>query len=118
MRHFVKSFLVAVTIVGAGSLANAETVYGVPVKGYISGYPIVAAGDLKNLPAHVVIAPASYPASNTKVAIPPGYRAAWQDGRLNPLRGVRRQTGEVMTLSIWSDTVPRKLIRERTVIVE
>ncbi|SMR81464.1 hypothetical protein SAMN04488030_1931 [Aliiroseovarius halocynthiae] len=118
MRHIVKSFLLAVALVGTSSISKSETVHGVPVKGYISGYPIVAADDLKNLPAHVIIAPASYPASKTKVAIPHGYRAAWEDGRLNPLRGVRRQAGEVMTLSIWSDTVPRKLIREQTVIVE
>ncbi len=41
--------------------------------------------------------------------IPKGFRAAWKDGRLNPLRGPRTAEGDAMMLKIWTDTVPRKL---------
>ncbi|MDG4649712.1 hypothetical protein P6F26_14805, partial [Roseibacterium sp. SDUM158017] len=42
---------------------------------------------------------------------PPGYRRAWEDGRINPHAGVRTVEGEMEMRQIWTDTVPRRLIR-------
>ena len=47
-----------------------------------------------------------------KLPIPPGYKRAWTDGRLNPLRGAGTQNGQAQMAQIWSDTVPRRLIEE------
>jgi hypothetical protein len=44
-------------------------------------------------------------------SVPPGYGPAWTDGRLNPYRGVRTETGEADMRMIWTDTVPRRLVR-------
>jgi sporulation related protein len=45
-----------------------------------------------------------------KVAVPPGYRKAFSDGRLNPKRGGQTARGEAQMNQVWSQTVPRRLI--------
>lgn len=45
---------------------------------------------------------------------PKGYAAAWDDGRLNPLRGVGTTSGKAQMNLIWSQTVPRYLIDPAT----
>lgn len=45
---------------------------------------------------------------------PRGFRAAFDDGRLNPLSGVGTRRGKAQMGLIWSDTVPRYLIDVRT----
>jgi hypothetical protein len=42
--------------------------------------------------------------------VPPGYRPAWTDGRLNPNRGIGTPAGEAQMRRIWTDGVPRRLI--------
>lgn len=42
------------------------------------------------------------------VRIPSGYKAAWQDGRLNPMRGVGTAQGQAQMARLWSDDVPMK----------
>jgi hypothetical protein len=44
-------------------------------------------------------------------SVPHGYSLAWTDGRLNPYRGIRTEAGEAQTRMIWTDTVPRRLVR-------
>ncbi len=42
--------------------------------------------------------------------IPPGYRAAWEDGRLNPNRGPQTALGDAQMSMIWTDEVPRRAV--------
>jgi hypothetical protein len=44
------------------------------------------------------------------VQVPPGYETVWDDGRLNPKRGVGTLSGVAATNLIWTNTVPRRLI--------
>lgn len=43
-------------------------------------------------------------------SIPEGYRPAWEDGRINPMRGVQTYAGQAETRLYWTDTVPRRLV--------
>lgn len=62
--------------------------------------------------------PPAAPASHSPVArlridaptAPAGYRVAWDDGRLNPYRGIRTPEGDAQTRMVWTDTVPRRLV--------
>ena len=47
-------------------------------------------------------------------AAPPGYVAAWDDGRLNPSRGPRTAAGDAQMNAIWTQTVPRELVQSAT----
>lgn len=42
--------------------------------------------------------------------IPKGLELAWDDGRLNPLRGAGRASGRAKMERIWTQTVPRRLV--------
>ena len=44
------------------------------------------------------------------VKVPKGYRAAWQDDRLNLRRAEQTLAGQAQMRKIWTDTVPRRLI--------
>ena len=39
---------------------------------------------------------------------PPGYKSAWDDGRLNPMRGVRTEAGERQMERVWVPGSPMK----------
>ncbi len=55
----------------------------------------------------------SYPQNAGNVtAVPKGYRLAWKDGRLNPMRGKGTQSGQVAQDQIWTRDVPAKLVSE------
>jgi hypothetical protein len=63
--------------------------------------------------ARMPAVPASSPVALLRVerpSVPPGYRIAWRDGRLNPYRGIRTESGEAHTRMVWTDTVPRRLV--------
>ncbi|SPJ24723.1 SPOR domain-containing protein [Palleronia abyssalis] len=62
----------------------------------------ILAGDLP--PGSVIgIPPSDQP------QIPPGYRRAWEDGRLNPYAGKQTLTGALQQALVWTQTVPRRL---------
>ncbi|MDA5095648.1 SPOR domain-containing protein [Aliiroseovarius sp. KMU-50] len=75
-------------------------------------YTIVRRSDFDKsaLPPSTVIAPQTYVASNMPVTVPEGYKVAWDDGRLNRLRGVRTVGGDLLSAQIWTEDPPRKLI--------
>lgn len=43
--------------------------------------------------------------------VPKGYKAGWGDGRLNLSRGKVTATGDAQSGAIWTNTVPRRLVR-------
>lgn len=43
--------------------------------------------------------------------VPKGYKRAWDDGRLNPHRAHMSPRGFRATQEVWTNTVPRKLLR-------
>ncbi|MBY6203150.1 hypothetical protein KUV65_17405 [Maritalea mobilis] len=57
-----------------------------------------------HLPARIVPPPAP------ERVIPEGYVQVWDDGRINPLRGIRHVSGEAEMAMVWTDTVPRRLV--------
>jgi hypothetical protein len=44
------------------------------------------------------------------VAVPPGYRPAFDDGRLNPHRGKQTLGGALSMALVWTQEVPRRLV--------
>jgi hypothetical protein len=57
-------------------------------------------------------APALRQVVRYEVNPPAGYRAAWQDGRLNPSRGLGSALGQRQMEAVWTNTTPRRLVAE------
>lgn len=49
-------------------------------------------------PINCAVAPASAPASGSIAAPPPGYRGVWEDGRVNPQRGIPTATAQPVSM--------------------
>lgn len=58
---------------------------------------------------HAPVAQAARVASSDLMTPPPGYKAAWQDGRLNPQRAQGTAEGHQRMRQIWTDGVPQEL---------
>ena len=52
--------------------------------------------------------------AESRMKLPKGYKKAWDDDRLNPLRGVGTTSGKAQMELVWSNTVPRYLIDPAT----
>ncbi|WP_421704884.1 SPOR domain-containing protein [Aliiroseovarius sp.] len=59
-------------------------------------------------PATGVAAPGTGPSAGQ--ALPEGYRAAWDDDRLNPNRGPRTAAGDAQMAAVWDDSVPMQRV--------
>ena len=72
----------------------------VAASGYVERAPVVA----KTTSAQAKAAPV--------VAVPKGYRAAFADDRLNPLRGKGTVAGQVAQDQVWTRDVPAQLVSD------
>jgi len=52
------------------------------------------------------------------VSVPPGYKPAWKDDRLNPLRGVGTPAGDAQMAQVWTERVPMKAVRQPVRVVQ
>lgn len=116
MKPILRNLICGAVLAVAAAPAIADDLYGVPVEGYVNGHPVIAPENIDKLPGDLRIVPPSYEASNTQIVLPEGYRAAWEDDRLNPMRGVTTAGGTMRMLSIWTDSVPRKLIQQIVIV--
>ena len=68
------------------------------------------------VPAGTRVAPArvyvSQRLSTAGIHVPKGMKPAWEDGRLNPKRAHQTFEGKAQMEQIWTNTVPRRLIRQ------
>ncbi len=69
-----------------------------------------AIGDQSLLAPAVIDGVTGTPRSFVLTAPPEGYEFAWNDGRLNPYRGIGTPQGEAQMRQVWTDTVPRRLV--------
>ncbi len=84
----------------ASSAAGARTAAS-PAPPVVPGYQNVAISTT-TAPAPALVAPTAIPAP------PRGWKLAWTDGRLNPLRGIGTPEGQAMQDLIWTRTVPAR----------
>lgn len=63
-------------------------------------------GNTRIIPRHVY----TQRAVEAPVTIPEGYRAAWDDDRLNPHRALQTVDGYYATQQVWTNTVPRRSV--------
>ena len=103
---------------GAPQIVPAPRVATVPGAQMIVVPPVPSASGTRtttaSAPATVTtggwILPPSTTQSADRPVIPDGFRAAWTDDRLNPMRGWQRPAGIEATNRIWTETVPRRPI--------
>ena len=67
-------------------------------------------------PAARIAAPATNAvAASTAVIMPKGYKLAWKDDRLNPLRGRGTARGQASQDQVWTRTIPAQVTYAREV---
>lgn len=52
------------------------------------------------------------------VTVPPGYKPAWTDDRLNPLRGVGTPAGDAQMAQVWTSKVPMRAVPQKVRVVQ
>jgi hypothetical protein len=81
--------------------------------------PVAAAAPMVAVPATPAPTPAPAPPVAATVAapktvsvrpVPAGYRPAWDDDRLNPMRAKGTAAGEAAMNRKWTQEVPRRLV--------
>ena len=100
-------------IVKARPAAPAPKPVLAPVTRSKKGKPLPSTsfpGKTRVVPLHVATARARA----GEFTVPKGYRAAWQDDRLNPRRSEGTLAGRDAMNLIWTTTVPRRLINRAT----
>lgn len=95
---------------GAYAAPSVQTQTYRPGQGLVVSAPVVKPGQV---PAGTRVAPRHVYENNylaTKgISVPRGYAPAFDDGRLNPHRGVQTFEGKAAMEQVWTSTVPRRL---------
>lgn len=91
-------------IVGTGATARAPAAYAANRVGQGA-----VTATTRIVPKHVAINRLN---TQKNVAVPKGYRAVWEDDRLNPKRAEQTLQGRSQMLLIWTNTVPRRLVNQ------
>lgn len=95
-------------VVSAAPVINTSPVI-VPAPVVVS--PRTVAPQTRIVPKHIY---AGQVEATQGVRVPDGYRPVWEDDRLNPRRAQQTAAGKAQMGLIWTNTVPRKLIDQRT----
>ncbi|MEJ6395476.1 SPOR domain-containing protein [Gymnodinialimonas sp. 2305UL16-5] len=99
---------------GAGAAPASAQTTGAPIVSPPERMPVRAqATPPRDLPPIIVVDTSGAVATGVprtwSLSTPPaGYNAAWDDGRLNPYRGVGTATGDAQMARVWTETVPRQ----------
>lgn len=75
-----------------------------------TAYAVPVTSTTRIVPKHV----AENRVNTRNVAVPHGYRKVWDDDRLNPYRAEQNLAGRSQMLLVWTQTVPRRLIDQRS----
>lgn len=67
------------------------------------GPQAVHPGDAARIEQQSAVSPDALPVNPVTIAPPDGYELAWDDGRLNPLRGPRTEAGDAQMATAWDD---------------
>lgn len=94
-------------------VAAAPVITSVPVNvpAPVIVSPRTVAPQTRIVPKHVY---AGQVEATQGVRVPEGYRTVWKDDRLNPRRAQQTAAGNAQMGLVWTNTVPRKLIDQRT----